>query len=96
MMNRMNACEEMDKAILLNSVRLISNPELPLTRKLSRDRVREAMTAISEAVPDNETDWDGVLWYERLRDTREGSLAQRLTQPGIPKEIALDWLKTKY
>ena len=96
MMNRMNAHEIMDNAVLLNTVRMVSNPELPMTRKLSRERVKEALAAIAEAAPDNEEDWDGALWYERLRDTRKDSLAERLTHYGPPKEIALEWLKTKY
>lgn len=60
------------------------------------ERGKAALEALAAAAPDNEQDWDGVVWYERLNAYHDGSLAERLTQAGDPKEIALEWLKTKY
>lgn len=96
MINILNETDPEEQAILLSTMgKRVSRPPRydPHMRAV---RAFKALKAIAAAAPDNDRDWDGVLWWERLSDEKDGSLAEHLMREGDAAELALAWLKAEY
>ncbi|WP_443699647.1 hypothetical protein [Pseudomonas sp.] len=96
MLNMLNETDPEEQAILLSTMgKRVSRPPRydPHMRAV---RAFKALKAIAAAAPDNDQNWDGVLWWERLQDAADGSLAEHLMREGDAAELALAWLKAEY
>lgn len=96
MINILNKTDPEEQAILRSSMskRISAPPRYdPHVRAI---RAFKALKAIAKAEPDTEESWDGVLWWERMQDAKDGSLADYLMREGEPEEQALAWLKAEY
>ena len=62
---------------------------------------KTALKLIAKMHRQEPDDWDGVVWYERLNDASEGSLADRLVDMLVSEppakqyllEVVIAWLK---
>lgn len=53
----------------------------------------QAATEIALQSTDQGEDWDGTLWFERIEDIEEGSLAAALLSSGSDvKSVVREWL----
>lgn len=97
MINILNETDPEELAILLSSMgkRPVGRPPRYDPHQRAT-RAFAALKAIAKEAPDNDRDWDGVLWWERLSDSKDESLADYLMREGDAAEQALAWLKVEY
>lgn len=99
MLNMLNETDPEEQAILVASLKQVAmRPKWPprYDPHIRAVRAFKALKAIAAAEPDNDQNWDGVLWWERLQDTADGSLAECLMREGDAAELALAWLQVEY
>lgn len=96
MLNTLNETDPEELAVVLNSMNARVRKGHK-TRLNPQQRARVAflaLRAIAKQGPDTAENWDGTVWWERMDNQEDGSLADYLLREGDATEHALEWLKT--